>query len=365
MLIVLPIIAAFIITFILLPIIIRVSRSVDLLDMPDRRKIHHVSTPALGGIAIFMGFMFSVAMAVSFSELSSLKFFLFGLTIIFIMGIRDDISSLLAKHKLLTQVFAAFLVVYFTDMRLTGLYGIFGIGELPMWLSVSLSIFVLVGLTNSFNLIDGIDGLAGSVGVLIMTFFGWVFLASGHEAYAILSLSVVGSLAAFLFFNWYPSRIFMGDTGSMVLGFVISALAIKFINIAPGVSLGLVEISSSVAICVAALILPVFDTLRVFTIRFVNGKNPLDPDRNHLHHGLLKIGLNHAQASISLVSFNLLILLLALMLNETLGNGMLSLLILMTALLPSLLLDYHLHKRHLAKTAKVLPKADLYVSRSA
>ncbi len=365
--IIISIIAAFIVTFILLPIIIKVSRSVDLLDAPDRRKIHRVSTPALGGIGIFVGFMVAVFMAVPLAELATLKFFLFGLIIIFFMGIRDDISSLMAKHKLLAQVFAAFLVVYFSDIRLTGFYGMFGIGEMPEWFSIPFTIFVLVGLTNSFNLIDGIDGLAGTIGILILSFFGWVFLTGGYYAYSVLCLSVVGSLFAFLLYNWNPSRVFMGDTGSMILGFIISSLAILFINVAPEMTLGYFEITSSVSVCIAALILPIFDTVRVFTIRFSNGKNPLDPDRNHLHHGLLKLGLNHAQATIFLALFNLLILSMALLLDPYLGNGSLMLIITAMCVGVTMTLGYKLKRKgHLGKITAVATKSsDLYISKSA
>lgn len=364
--VILSITAAFIISFILLPIVIKVSRSIDLLDIPDRRKIHSVSTPVLGGVGIFAGFIIAVTFAVPFHLLAELKYLLFGLLIIFFMGLRDDISSLSAKHKLLAQVFATFLVVYFSDIRLTGFYGMFGVHEIAGWLQIGLTMFVIVGLTNSFNLIDGIDGLAGSIGICILSFFGWVFLESGHLEYGVLALSVVGSLFAFLFFNWQPSKVFMGDTGSMILGFIVSSLAIQFINVSHGATLFNLEITSTVGLCVSVMIVPIFDTLRVFTIRFSKGRNPFDPDRNHIHHGLLTLGMNHASATITLVGFNVAIVVMAVWLNGTLTNGSLTVLTLTLALLANGVMDMMLYrKKHLRKSAQVKSKDDLYISKSA
>ncbi|REE01625.1 MraY family glycosyltransferase [Marinoscillum furvescens] len=363
----LSIIAAFLMTFILLPVIIKVSRSVDLLDIPDRRKVHQISTPSLGGVAIFIGFMMALLMAVPLAGLVEIKYFLFGLVVIFILGVRDDISSLLAKNKLLTQVFAAVLVVNFTDIKLTGFYGIFGIYEMPAWFHIPLSLFVIVGLTNSFNLIDGIDGLAGSVAVFILSVLGWSFLSIGESTYAVVCISAIGALLAFLFFNWHPSKVFMGDTGSLMLGFMISSLAIKFINsgtiVFDGVTLGG---DATVGLAIALLILPIYDTSRVFAIRFRNGKNPLDPDRNHLHHGLLRLGLNHSKATLVLLIFNVIIFSSTLYLSNWMTNGPLLICALGVTVLLTLPFEILLlRKLRLAKSASVSGDMDVYMSKSA
>lgn len=367
MYLVISILTAFTITFLLLPVVIKVSRSIDLLDIPDNRKIHSISSPSLGGVAIFTGFVLAVLIAVPLTHLVVLKFFLLSLVVIFFLGIRDDISSLQARHKLFIQLFAAFLVAYFTDIRLTGFYGMLGIGIMPDWFNVPFTIFVIVALTNAFNLIDGIDGLASCVAIFIFSFFGWLFLSAGEVSYAIVCLSIVGSLTAFLFYNWYPSKVFMGDTGSLVLGFIIASLAIKFINIAPELSFGgFVNFDSSVGLSIAILILPIFDTLRVFTIRFINGRSPLDPDRNHLHHGLLKLGMNHGSATITLLSLNVFIFALSLILDGFLQNGELVLVILGVALLFGSALDISLYqKKYLGKSIEVVKEKDLYLSKTA
>jgi len=336
---------SFLIAFSALPIIIRFSRSVDLLDEPDRRKVHAISTPSLGGIAIFLGCMISLLFWVPLAELASIKFLLLPLCFAFLLGIRDDISSLQALDKLTIQVFAALLVVFVADIKFTGLYGLFGLTDLPTGFAEFLSIFVIVGLTNAFNLIDGIDGLAGSIAVLVLSIFGWWFYQTGHSTFALLSFSFAGAVLAFLFFNWAPSKIFMGDTGSLVLGFALSALMIKFIDLnylLPAKHA--LFMPAPVAMSFALLVLPVYDTLRVFIIRFLAGRSPMSPDKNHVHHILLKLGLNHSHSTLVLVGFNATVIGIAYVL-QPLGNNWLSLIVLTLASGFGLFLDLRLRRK--------------------
>lgn len=358
---------AFFITFILLPVIIKGAKAIDLLDTPDRRKLHDVGIPSLGGVGIFLGFFLAAIISISFNELAELKFFFAGIVLIFILGVRDDVSSLQAKHKLAIQILSAVLVVYFADIKLTGLYGIFGIENLPMGLSEVLTVFMIVVLTNSFNLIDGIDGLAGSIGVVILILFGVIFFETNFLSHSIICFSVTGSIMAFLFFNWYPSKVFMGDTGSMLLGFIISVLSVVFINsintteIISGFQLG-----SPVALSIAALIIPIYDTFRVFIIRFSNGTSPLAPDRNHIHHAVLNLGLNHAQATLSLVGVNVCVILFSFFLNGVLGN--VTLILLQMAIISSFgfFVDFlSKRKKHLGLSSKVKTPKPLFISKSA
>lgn len=361
MYIAITIIAAFLITFILIPVIIKISRSVKLLDTPDRRKIHSIETPTLGGIGIYIGIMVACLMVLPFEELAQAKYFFFGIGVIFILGIRDDVSSLSAKNKLFTQMFAATLVVLFSDIKLTGFYGIFGISDMPEIIHIPLSIFIIVALTNSFNLIDGIDGLAGSVSVLILSVLSYMFFDMGDTSYAFICLATIGAVGAFLVYNWHPSKIFMGDTGSLILGFMLTCMVIHFIKSGFGVQALGHPVKSTVALGIALMIVPIFDTFRVFTIRFINGKNPLDPDRNHLHHNLLKLRLSHSQATTILVLANLFVILEALILDPYLENGALTFVLLITVAVPSFIMDRAVLKRKIhqqearKKAAKVIP----------
>lgn len=185
-----------------------------------------------------------------------------------------------------------------------------GIHELPEMFSLLLTYLTIIVVINSFNLIDGIDGLAGTLGLMSSMIFGLYFLQINQPAYSILAFSLAGSLAAFLIFNFQPAKVFMGDTGSLMVGLVNAILVIKFIMVA-----NLPEtpypIIASPAVSVAILAIPLMDTLRVFAIRIFHRRSPFSPDRNHIHHLLLDRGYSHRFISLMLVSVNLLFVLAA------------------------------------------------------
>lgn len=341
----LSITTSFLIAFSAVPIVIKIFRSLDLLDNPSRRKVHNVSTPSLGGIAIYVAAMVSLFFWVPIVELAEFKFLLLAIFFAFLLGVRDDISSLQALDKLTIQVFAALLVVFVADINFSGLYGLFGITTLPVGIAEFLSIFVIVGLTNAFNLIDGIDGLAGSVACIILGVFSFWFFGAGHSTLGFISASMCSAVFAFLFYNWAPSKIFMGDTGSLVLGFTIAVLMIQFIDLnylfQPGESFYL---QAPVAMSFALLILPVYDTCRVFTIRFLAGRSPMTPDKNHIHHVLLMLGFGHAIATSILIGFNVTLVGIAWSL-QFLGNNWLSLIVLIFAISFGAFLDYKLKRK--------------------
>jgi UDP-N-acetylmuramyl pentapeptide phosphotransferase/UDP-N-acetylglucosamine-1-phosphate transferase len=158
----------------------------------------------------------------------------------------------------------------------------------------------IVGITNSFNLIDGVNTLAGGLGILITSIFGWWFFTNGFPEYSLIAFSLTGALLGFLYYNKTPAKIFMGDTGSLLIGIVCSVLAIKFIEINRAKSI----VTSAPVVAFGIMIVPLFDTLRVFVIRILNKKSPFSPDKNHLHHLLLRRGYSHHQVAIILISFN-------------------------------------------------------------
>ncbi|MEQ9468754.1 MAG: MraY family glycosyltransferase [Ekhidna sp.] len=346
----LAIATAFLVTLTLMPVIIRVFRSIDLLDRPDKRKIHSVSTPSLGGIAIFAGLLMALLLSVSLQELATEKYFIGGMILIFLLGVRDDLSSLLAQHKLVVQIFSAFLVVFLGDIKIGGLNGLFGVSHFPWVFDEIFTIFVIVVMTNAFNLIDGIDGLAGCIALVISSYLGWAFIQSGHYVDATFAFALAGSSIGFLLYNWHPSKVFMGDTGSMLFGFMLTSLLVKFLAFS-----GQAEtLVSPVAISLALFVLPVYDTLRVVLIRLFTGRPPLAPDRNHIHHVLLKMGLNHAQSTLWLVGYNILIVALVTSFQQI---GELWLMLIMTLMTVTIgaALDRKLMRREAARLAKIIP----------
>lgn len=295
---------AFLITFFAIPIIIQVSKDKKLFDEPDERKVHKTVIPNLGGLGIFAGFIIATLMGVPSGIASELQYFAAASTVIFFLGLKDDILVLSASKKFIGQLVAAGIVIKFGGVQLNNMHGFLGIYEIPHIASIILTIFTIIVITNSFNLIDGVDGLAGSLGVLTTVVFGTYFFFAGQLTYAVMALALAGSILGFLIYNYSPAKIFMGDTGSLLLGLVNSILVIKFINIA-GNSAVKLPLEASPAIGFAILMIPLFDTLRVFTLRILDRRSPFSPDRTHVHHFLLDIGFNHRMITLTCVVANI------------------------------------------------------------
>lgn len=352
---------SFILTFITLPVVINVLNSIDLLDIPDRRKIHKVSTPSLGGIPFVFSALLSLLIVMPFSDLANIKFLLAGIIITFILGIRDDISSLNARQKLVVQCLAAFLVVHFLGVYLPSFYGFLGIQTISPIIGKLISVALIVILTNAFNLIDGIDGLAGGIAIIVFTFLGVWFYYNGINSFALLSISIASAILAFMYFNWYPSKIFMGDTGSMVLGFTLSTTLIKFIQVNEIAIWA--KFDASVAMAIGLFILPIYDTLRVFFKRIAQGKSPFQPDRNHVHHILLNFGMNHGQATTILLIYVIFNSVMS-WLFQPLGNNVLIILQLALVAICGGILDRFIAKR-LKRKERQLDGKQFAVSKSA
>ena len=301
---------SFIITFLAIPVIIQVAEKKKLYDIPDERKVHTRLVASLGGIGIFGGFMLASLLSIQGQFNFEFQYFFAAAFVIFFLGLKDDLMILSATKKFIGQILAASILIHLGGIRLDSMYGLFGFEQLPEGFGLALSYLTIIVVINSFNLIDGVDGLAASLGILSMLVFGSYFFAVNMQAYALLSFSLAGSLIAFMIFNHYPAKIFMGDSGSLMIGLINSILVIKFINVAHD-PLVAIPISSSVAIGFSILIVPLLDTLRVFSIRIINGRSPFTPDRNHVHHLLLDRGLSHAAVTFICVGINVGFIMLA------------------------------------------------------
>ncbi len=299
------------------------------MDEPGERRSHHISTPSLGGIGIFAGTLFSIILWTPFEYFGELQYILCAFIIIFLIGAKDDLDPISPTHKFLGELFAACILVFRAKVRLTSLYGFFGVYEIPEFASIVISIFTIIVIFNAFNLIDGINGLSASLGMLITFVLGIWFLLVGSIEIAIVAFALCGALVAFLKFNITPAKIFMGDTGALLLGLVCSILAIKFIELHNVLGDSAYTFRSAPSVAIAILIMPLFDTLRVFILRLMEGKSPFSPDRKHIHHILIDLGLSHMQATGVILLINLLFIILAYMLQ---GVGNLILLVIILAL---------------------------------
>lgn len=301
------------ITLYAVPSLIKLAYKKRLFDDPalEERKIHKYRTPNLGGIAVLISFAFTAALCIPGNILPYANYIFASGLLIFSVGLKDDLAALNPYKKFLGQTVTALIVVYLADIRLTSFYGVFGIHDVHPVVSYPFSSLLIVFIINAFNLIDGINGLLGSVSVIVTLTFGYIFFQMGEFGLAILAVSMAGSVLGFLRYNVGKARIFMGDAGAYTIGFIVSVLAIQFIELnKPGEVTALVDSFSRAvpAVAIAILIIPIFDTLRVIVIRLSQGKSPFIADRNHLHHRLLDTGMTHTQATLALSAFNILII---------------------------------------------------------
>lgn len=301
---------AFIISFLAIPVVLQIAEQKRLYDIPDERKVHTHAVASLGGVGIFGGFLLASLLSIQGYLNPEFQYFFAAALVIFFLGLKDDLVVLSASKKIIGQIIAASILIHLGGIRINSMHGLFGFDQLPEAFELALSYLTIIVVINSFNLIDGIDGLAGSLGILTMLVFGTYFFAIGFQAYALLAFALAGSLVAFLIFNHPPAKIFMGDSGSLMIGLINAIMVIKFINVASDPAVA-VPLASSVAIGVAILIIPLLDTLRVFSIRIFNGRSPFTPDRNHIHHLLLSRGLSHAGVTLTCVSANIAFIVLA------------------------------------------------------
>jgi UDP-GlcNAc:undecaprenyl-phosphate/decaprenyl-phosphate GlcNAc-1-phosphate transferase len=301
---------SFIITFLAIPIILQVAEKKNLYDIPDERKHHTNPVASLGGVGIFAGFLLASLLSIQGFLNPEFQYYFAAALVIFFLGLKDDLMVLSATKKFIGQIIAASILIHLGGIRIDSMHGLFGIEGVSEGFGLALSYLTIIVVINSFNLIDGVDGLAASLGILSMIVFGIYFFIIGYQAYSLLSFSMAGSLVAFLIFNHQPAKIFMGDSGSLMIGLINSILVLKFINVAdsPLVS---VPVTSAVAVGFAILIVPLLDTLRVFSIRILKGNSPFTPDRNHVHHLLLDRGLSHAAVTFTCVGINIGFILLA------------------------------------------------------
>jgi UDP-N-acetylmuramyl pentapeptide phosphotransferase/UDP-N-acetylglucosamine-1-phosphate transferase len=308
---------AFCLTWFIIPSVVKISRLKNLTDTPNGRTSHVKATPTLGGIAVFVALVLSTVIFAGTYFKFELKYIISGLIVVFFIGIKDDILIIDPLKKLAGQIFAVILIAVFAGIRITSLYGLFHIGQLPYVASILLTVFVFIVIINGFNLIDGIDGLASGIGILTSSVFGIWFWINGHMACTILSFSFVGTLAAFFYFNVYgkTNKIFLGDTGSMIIGFVMGVLACRFLQLEL-VSQGSATIPSAPTVVCGILIVPLFDSLRVFILRIKQGKSPFKADRQHIHHRLLQLGCTHLQATLILIGVNIFFIVLSYSLRD-------------------------------------------------
>ena len=313
-------VVSFAFTALLMPRLIELCRQKGLYDQPNERKVHHNKIPRLGGllcapamsIGIVAGFLY-LGVSVESSQLPvfrlSTMILMAGLFLIYLIGVLDDLLGLSARVKFAVQV-AASAFMPLCGLYINNLYGLFGLWEIPFWAGSALTVFVCLLIVNSVNLIDGIDGLSSGLSMLALTAFAALFWELGVESYTLVSLGLIGAVAAFFFFNVFGSerrgtKTFMGDTGSLVLGYTLAYLSIKYAMNNPSV---LAPRPHGMVVVITLLAVPVFDLVRVACMRLVHGKGIFHPDKTHIHHLALAAGCSMSWALVLIVALQLLIM---------------------------------------------------------
>ncbi|WP_242582405.1 MraY family glycosyltransferase [Hymenobacter telluris] len=297
---------AFLVALFAVPSIIYIAHLKNMLDTPNVRTVHESLTPRLGGVAIFAGFMSALTI---FADLDNgIQQLLAGCIVLFFVGLKDDLVTISVTKKFVGQLLATGIVMIMADVRLTSFQGILGVHELPVGISYAFTFVVIVGITNAINLIDGLDGLAGSIVIIIASTFGYYFVRYGgpnYSNYVFVSVCLIGGIIGFLRYNFHRASIFMGDTGSLVCGFIVSVLTIQFVEM--GLKVGQPFGSSAPSVAAGILFVPLFDTLRVFILRMLAGRSPFSPDKNHFHHRILAMGFQQIGTVLLLGALNIIV----------------------------------------------------------
>ena len=300
---------------VLIPQILLISFRKNLFDVPDERKIHKSLVPRLGGIAFKPVIFFSIVLLLGIdtlvgggsilanfaAESRGLAFSACCIMVLYLVGMADDLIGVRYIAKFIVQV-ACGLMVIAGGLWMSSLHGVVGVEELPVWVGYPLTILVVVFIINSINLIDGIDGLASGLSAVVMVFYGVIFQIKGEPVYAMLSFATLGVLLPFFYYNVWGNaergrKIFMGDTGSLTVGMMICVLSLRLIRCYVAAGLGV----NSMVVAYSPLIVPCFDVVRVYMHRVRNGRNPFLPDKNHIHHKMLALGMPQRVAMVTIV----------------------------------------------------------------
>lgn len=323
--IILAVLTSLFIIFLTTPSVRKIARGKKIFDKPDPRKVHTGKIPLIGGIVIFLAFFLSVIIFTGFTILHDLPFLLAGGIFIFLIGLKDDILVTAPLTKLISFILISTILIILGNIRITDYHGLFTLTRINYTFSVITSLAVILVIINGFNFIDGIDGLAGSIGILCSLVFGTWFLLTGQNELCLVSFILGGSLAGFLVYNLSPGKkkMFMGDSGSLLVGLVMAYLGIRFNESIP--RSGIYTLHSAPAVAFGIMVVPLMDFLRAFITRLFRGRSLFSPDREHFHHQLIKLGLSHIQATIYLVATNCIIIFLSFLLD---GIGILWLMLL-------------------------------------
>ncbi len=312
-------IGAFVTTYILIPKVILVTNAKKLSTPVNSRSAHIIPTPSFGGVAFFTTLILLISLIQSMLSYFGGNNIIAGLTILFMVGLKDDLVISTAKVKLIGQLIAASFVIFLPQLQIVTFHGFLNIYEISPIFSIPLALILMLAIINAYNLIDGIDGLAGIIGIIICSIYAVIFFFTKRDFSFLICVAVIAILGAFLRYNLSSgtNKIFMGDSGSLIIGFLLGFLTLRFLTIDSFAILNYeLKSENRLIFVVAILFIPIFDTTRIIISRLLKKQNPFTADRNHAHHILIDLGLSHVKASVLLGFLNIFIVLVFLLLGR-------------------------------------------------
>lgn len=303
------------VTTVVYPFVLRYARHHKIVDNPDARKLHRLPVPVMGGVAVYAGILAGcLAMALLVSG-ASFNWSIMAITIMLLLGVWDDIKNLSAILRLFVQFGIVGAYMGFSGHYIDNFFGLFGIHEISIWVGIPLSLVAGVGTINAINMIDGVDGYSSGYGVMACVSFAVVFIAVNQSVWSCLAVIVASALIPFFFHNVFgvKSKMFIGDGGTMMLGFLMTIFGLGTLSSHYGLQLEAHGIGV-IAMTLAILCIPIFDTLRVMTARMVRGRSPFKPDKSHLHHLFIDMGFSHLGSAVTILTMNFVVMLVWLLL---------------------------------------------------
>lgn len=290
--------------------VLRIAIDKNIVDNPDARKIQRVPVPVLGGIAVYFGIIVSLAIAGLMCDISSLFEMGCIMTLMLFIGTMDDLISLTPRTRFIIEILAVLALIFCNGYSINDFHGLWGIYAIPQCVAVLLTVFACVGIINAINLIDGVNGLSSGYCIVTCLIFGFVFYYAGDTEMTTLAVSSVGALLPFFFHNVFgkKSKMFIGDGGTLLMGVIMSSFVINILKSDSLVAACSTDSIGLIPFTLAVLVIPVFDTLRVMSLRIARGTSPFNPDKTHLHHLLMDLHFSHVGTTGTEILSNLFVI---------------------------------------------------------
>ena len=299
------------VTALMHPRVAKFAQKRNVVDNPNARKLQRNPVPVMGGVAVFFGLVSGLCVSGIFVNVNELLPVIVAMSVMLCVGVIDDVSELSPWLRFVIEIAVVLMLIFTTHISLDSLQGLWGFYDLPLWLSAPLTVFAVVGMINAINLIDGVDGLSSGFCMMASIAFGALFIMTGNYDMAVLAAITLGSLMPFFFHNVFgdKSKMFIGDGGSLMMGVAMSAYVVAVISVRDEAFDAMPDGMGLVAFTMAVMAVPVFDTLRVMTMRILRRTSPFRPDKTHLHHLFIDLGFSHIATTLSVLSLNLLVVL--------------------------------------------------------